>query len=171
MHPNAQLIHNFYTAFQNQNAEEMNSCYHADIQFSDPAFPNLKGSEVSAMWGMLTENLKKSGGSWRLEFNNIQADETTGRAHWEAYYTLSSTGNKVHNVIEATFFFKDGKIIQHIDAFNFYRWASMAFGVKGVLLGWAPFFQKKVQATVKNLLIKYMERSKTSKTDKHQPLG
>jgi hypothetical protein len=36
----------------------------------------------------------------------------------------------------------------------------MGFGMKGTLLGWAPFFKKKVQATVKNLLIKYMERAK-----------
>lgn len=160
MHPNAQLIQSFYSAFQNLDSEGMKNCYHANVHFSDPAFPELHGKHVGAMWSMLIENLKKNKNGWRLEFNNIQADDKQGSAHWEAHYTLSSTGNRVHNSIDATFTFQDGKIIRHIDSFDFYRWARMGFGVKGTLLGWAPFFKKKVQATVKNLLIKYMERTK-----------
>jgi ketosteroid isomerase-like protein len=160
MHPNAQLLQSFYTAFQNMDAEGMKKCYHPDVHFSDPAFPDLKGEQVSAMWSMLVENLKKGKGGWKLEFSNIKADDITGSAHWEAHYTLSSTGNRVHNIIDARFQFQDGKIIRHVDSFDFYRWARMGFGFKGTLLGWAPFFKKKVQATVKNLLIKYMERAK-----------
>jgi ketosteroid isomerase-like protein len=160
MHPNAQLIHNFYAAFQNLDAEGMKKYYHPDIRFSDPAFPDLKAEQVGAMWSMLIENLKKGKGGWRLEFSGIQADDTSGTAHWEAHYTLSSTGNKVHNIIDARFTFRDGKIIRHVDSFDFYRWARMGFGFKGTLLAWAPFFKKKVQATVKNLLIKYMDKNK-----------
>ena len=158
MHTNAKLIQSFYTAFQNMDADGMKNCYHPDVFFSDPAFPELKGEQVGAMWSMLIENLKKSKGVWRLEFNQIQADDTKGSAHWEAHYTLSSTGNQVHNIIEAQFAFRDGKIVKHVDSFNFYRWARMGFGFKGVLFGWAPFFKKKVQTTVKLLLIKYMDR-------------
>jgi ketosteroid isomerase-like protein len=160
MHPHEQLIHNFYTAFQKLDADGMKNCYHADIQFSDPAFPDLNGNKAGAMWAMLIENLKKGKGGWKLEFGNISANETEGRAHWEAYYTLSSTGNQVHNRIDAYFQFQEGKIVRHVDAFDFYRWARMGFGVKGILFGWAPFFKKKVQTTVNGLLIKYMERNK-----------
>ena len=39
----------------------------------------------------------------------------TGRAHWEADYTFSSTGRKVHNVIDATFEFEGGLIRAHRD--------------------------------------------------------
>ena len=42
MHPNEQLIHKFYTAFQNGDALTMKECYHPDIQFRDPAFGLLK---------------------------------------------------------------------------------------------------------------------------------
>lgn len=160
MHPNAQLIQSFYTAFQNLNVDGMKHCYHPNIHFSDPAFPDLNGAQAGAMWSMLIENLKKGKGGWKLEFSSIAANDTEGSAHWEAHYTLSSTGNKVHNIIEARFQFQDGKIIRHIDSFDFYRWARMGFGLKGTLLGWAPFFRKKVQATVNSLLIKYMERSR-----------
>jgi ketosteroid isomerase-like protein len=160
MHPNAQLIERFYKAFQNLDAEGMKNCYHANIHFSDPAFPDLKGIQAGAMWAMLIENLKKSKDGWKLEFGNISANDAEGSAHWEAHYTLSSTGNKVHNRIDARFQFQEGKIIRHVDSFDFYRWARMGFGLKGTLLGWAPFFKKKVQNTVNALLIKYMEKVK-----------
>lgn len=161
MHSNAQLLQSFYTAFQNMNAEGMKKCYHPDIHFSDPVFPDLKGEQAGAMWSMLVENLKKGKGGWKLEFSNILANDAEGSTHWEAHYTLSSTGNRVHNIIDARFQFQDGKIIRHVDSFDFYRWARMGFGFKGTLLGWAPFFKRKVQSTVKNLLIKYMEQTKS----------
>ena len=53
---------------------------------------------------------------------------------------------------------QDGKIIDHTDTFDFYRWARMAFGVKGILLGWTPFFKSKVQLTVKKALAKFTSR-------------
>ena len=44
------------------------SCYHPEVKFSDPAFPDLKGNEVGAMWSMLIDTLKKTPviGSWSL---------------------------------------------------------------------------------------------------------
>ena len=111
------------------------------------------------MWAMLITNLKKSKDGWLLEFKNITADEHSGSCRLEAHYTLSSTGRKVHNIIDAEFQFKDGLIIKHTDSFEFYRWAKMGFGFTGWLLGWTSFFQKKVQARVSGLLKSFMERS------------
>lgn len=159
MHPNTQTIEAFYTCFQNLDSDGMKKCYHTDVQFSDPAFPSLQGKEVGGMWAMLMENLKKSKGGWRCEVNNISASETEGSCRWEAHYTFSASGRKVHNIIEARFQFRDGLIVRHTDAFDFYRWARMAFGLKGILLGWAPFFKTKVQSTVKGRLTKFMSRA------------
>ena len=159
MHPNEKIIQGFYTNFKNLNAPGMKIYYHPKIQFSDPVFPSLVGNAPSAMWGMLIDNLKKSKGTWQLEFSNISANDSAGSCHWEAHYQFSATGRPVHNIIEAHFKFQDGLIIGHTDSFDFYRWARMAFGLKGTILGWMPFFKSKVRATVKALLAKYMERN------------
>jgi hypothetical protein len=76
---------------------------------------------------------------------DIHADDTRGRAHWEAWYTFSSTGRKVHNVIDARFQFRDGKIVRHDDRFDFWRWSRQALGPAGWLLGWTPLLQKAVR--------------------------
>lgn len=41
------LINQFYTAFQQLDAEGMHACYHDDIEFWDPAFGKLKGDDAS----------------------------------------------------------------------------------------------------------------------------
>jgi ketosteroid isomerase-like protein len=148
MNANEQLIHRFYTAFQKKDAATMIACYHPQVQFSDPVFTDLKGPRAGAMWQMLTER----GKDLRLEFRDVRATDAAGSAHWEAWYTFTGTGRKVHNVIDATFEFRDGRIVKHTDRFDLYRWAGQALGLPGKLLGWTPFLQNKIRAmAAKNL--------------------
>ena len=152
------IIEKFYTSFQNLDAEGMASCYHDDVVFEDPAFGKLKGVHASNMWRMLCNSQK--GKDFRVEFSDIKATENGGSAHWEAYYTFSQTGRKVHNKIDATFTFKDGKIISHVDHFDLHRWATQAMGMKGSVLGWTGFFKKKLQSQTNNLLRKFEQTLK-----------
>jgi len=130
----AALIETFYKAFQKRDASAMVACYHPDIWFSDPVFHDLRGPRAGAMWRMLCERAT----TLTLEFSDVRADDKTGSAHWEARYDFTATGRKVHNVIDARFEFADGKIIRHADTFDLWRWAGMALGPKGKLLGWLP---------------------------------
>lgn len=159
MNANQKLIQKFYTSFQQLDANGMKACYHPDIEFSDPAFPALRGKEAGAMWSMLCDALQKSNEGWKLEFSEVKANDTEGSCHWEAHYTFSLTGRKIHNRIDASFLFKDGKIIKHTDTFDFYRWARMAFGFRGVILGWTSFFKRKVQATTRKRLEGFQKRN------------
>jgi len=152
MHPNAELITRFYTAFQAQDGAAMAACYHPEIHFSDPVFPDLRGERAGAMWRMLCEQAK----DLEIEFSQVEADEKSGRAHWDARYSFSKTGRKVFNRIDARFDFKDGLIIRHIDDFSFHRWAGMALGLPGTLLGWTGFLQNKVRGTAARGLEKFL---------------
>jgi ketosteroid isomerase-like protein len=49
MHPNAERIKTFYTAFQSRDADGMNACYRSDNVFSDPVFGALCGPEATSM--------------------------------------------------------------------------------------------------------------------------
>jgi ketosteroid isomerase-like protein len=157
MHPNAQLITDFYEGFSKQNPAPMVKVYAPDAEFSDPAFPNLRGEEIGDMWTMLCGRAKE----FSLTFRDVQADDTKGSAHWEASY-LFQGGRKVHNVIDAAFTFRDGKVIKHVDTFDFWRWSRMALGVPGVLLGWSGFLQKKVQAQAGKGLADFRAKKKGS---------
>lgn len=151
MQQNLKLIETFYTAFQKLDSETMTQCYHSEIVFSDPVFPELKGNEACTMWKMLCSQAK----DFSLTFENIEVNDQSGKAHWEAFYNFSSTGRKVHNKIDAEFQFRDGKIIRHTDTFNFWKWSSMALGPVGTLLGWSPLIKNKVRNTAARNLEKF----------------
>jgi ketosteroid isomerase-like protein len=142
VHPNAHTIESFYSCFGRRDAEGLVACYAPDAEFSDPVFPILRGEEVFAMWRMLVARATDI----RIEASGIAADDTTGRAHWEAFYTFSPTGRAVHNRIDASFVFRDGKIARHADRFDLHAWAAMALGTKGRLFGWLPPLQRAIRA-------------------------
>src|SRR4051812_38692418 len=96
----------FYEAFARQEGAAMAACYTSDVVFRDPVFPHLEGREAGDMWRMLCGRAK----DLRIEFRDIRVDGEKGRAHWEAWYTFTKTGRLVHNVVDAEFTLRGGRI-------------------------------------------------------------
>jgi ketosteroid isomerase-like protein len=147
-----ELINRFYTAFQKQDWQTMNSCYHPEATFYDPAFRNLNSKEVRAMWHMLCLNAR----DFSLTFTDVAANEKTGQCLWVATYTFSKTGNKVINRIAAAFEFKAGLIVKHTDTFDLWKWSRQALGVSGLLLGWSALVQNKVNDNARKSLARFI---------------
>ena len=106
------IIEKFYSAFATLNAEKMVSCYHSEVEFSDPAFGILEGERAKNMWRMLISSQKGK------EFLVTYSDISELTAKWEATYIFSKTNRRIHNKILAEFEFKDGLIIKHKDRFS-----------------------------------------------------
>jgi ketosteroid isomerase-like protein len=149
---NRALIEGFYSAFARRDVEAMLSCYRPDVLFQDPVFGVLRGPQVRAMWHMLNARAT----DLAIKFGAVAATEHTGNARWEARYTYGSTGRPVHNRIAACFEFRDGLIARHVDRFSLWRWAAMALGTSGTLLGWFPPMRRLIRARAAQSLAKYM---------------
>ena len=163
MHPNLTTLENFYTAFARLDADPMAACYALDAAFDDEVFSLRGHTQVTGMWRMLCGAIKAKGADvWQLTFSGIEADATSGKAHWEADYRFSATGRMVHNVIDGVFEFNDqGLITRHRDSFDFYSWSRQALGTPGLLLGWTPFLHNKVKATAAANLQKFLASRST----------
>ena len=152
-HPNAAAIERFYRAFDQCDAAIMNELYADDVVFSDPAFGELRGDEVRAMWTMLTGQAK----DLSVRASDVRADDESGAAHWRAEYTFTATGRRVVNEIDATFRFgADGKVVEHRDRFSFWRWSRQALGPSAVLLGSNPAGQAVVRRRARGRLQAFM---------------
>ena len=159
MQTNADIISKFYTSCQKLVYTTMISCYSDDVVFSDPAFGLLRGDEVKYMWEMLCTNAK----DFSLTFSNIQLlDEEYATCNWVASYTFSKTGKKVVNRIKTFMKLKDGKIIEHSDAFRLSTWAAQALGLKGQLFGWMGWMKRKIQQNARKSLIQFIEKKQNS---------
>ena len=146
----ADTIRDFYLAFARKDGDSMAAAYAPDVHFRDPAFGDLHGEEAGAMWRMLT------GRAEDLEIELVDHDESS--AHWLAHYTFS-TGRHVDNDVRASFKFNDeGKIVEHVDDFDFYAWARQALGPAGVALGWTPIMRAGVRKKARAQLDEFLGR-------------
>ncbi|MFT4646366.1 MAG: limonene-1,2-epoxide hydrolase [Planctomycetota bacterium] len=152
---NKEVIENFYSAFQNLDSKSMNVYLADDVVFEDPAFGKLKGDHVKYMWQFLCENAK----DFKMEFSEISAKGNKGKAHWEAYYTFSQTGNTVHNIIDANFEIKDGLIIKHQDDFDIKRWVKQAMGPAVGLIGGSFLMKNAVRKKSNSILASYIRKN------------
>lgn len=151
-----ELVRGFYDAFARRDGDAMAIVYADDATFRDPVFPDLRGAEVGAMWRMLCGRAK----DLAVTASGIEGDDARVRAHWEATYTFSATGRKVHNVVDATFDLANGRVVRHVDDFDFWRWSRMALGAPGLLLGWSPVVRNKVRSQARAGLDAFMAKAR-----------
>lgn len=149
------LIHRLYAALDARDAEAMVACYGPEAAFTDPVFGTLDARETAGMWRMLCARAT----DLRVEVAGIEADDAAGRARWEAWYAFGATGRPVHNRIAAAFVFKDGLIHRHEDAFDLWRWAGMALGPAGRLLGWTPAMQARIRQQARRGLDRFLQQA------------
>jgi hypothetical protein len=119
----------------------MAASYAPTARFSDPVFQDLTGPRIGTMWRMLCARAT----DLRVECGSVRTEGDTARVEWQAWYTYSATGRRVHNRIAATFVVERGLIRRHDDVFDLYRWARQALGMTGILLGWSPPVQRAIR--------------------------
>ncbi|MEZ4296752.1 MAG: nuclear transport factor 2 family protein [Polyangiaceae bacterium] len=149
-----EIAHKFYRAFQARDGATMAACYAPDATFSDPVFPDLRGEAIGDMWVMLTSR----GKDLDVTYEVVSSSGDSVVVTWDARYTFSKTGRKVLNQVRSELTLKGDKIVRQKDTFNFYKWSRQALGFAGLLLGWTPMLQGKVQSTAGADLQKYRER-------------
>lgn len=153
MNANEKLISDFYRAFAQRDWKGMQSCYHDEVVFFDPAFQELKGKRAKAMWHMLAESAR----DFSVKFEKVSANDALGSCQWQASYRFSKTNRKVINDIRAEFAFREGKIIRHTDTFDLWKWSRMALGLPGLFLGWSGAIQGKIRTTANQSLDKFIQ--------------
>jgi hypothetical protein len=149
-------LRRFYEAFSAGDAKAMSDLYAKNAIFHDPAFGNLNGENISAMWHML---ISASGGYIQISFEILEENTHSGFVNWTAHYIFKPTGRKITNHIKARFELVDGLIVTHYDNFSVWKWSRQALGWKGWLLGWTSFFRKRLQNKSKKMLAKYKSQN------------
>lgn len=159
----AEVVEAFYAAFARRDGAAMGALYHPEASFSDPVFGSLRGAQIGAMWTMLCESAPdlvvtpsgvKAGAA-------AEGAATPVTAHWDATYTFPATRMPVRNSVDARLEVRDGKIVSHVDDFDFYRWSRQALGVVGWLFGWTSFFKNRMTAASRAQLESWQEQRRS----------
>jgi ketosteroid isomerase-like protein len=149
-----EVAERFYRAFAARDGATMASLYAPDASFSDPVFPGLDGRQAGSMWRMLCER----GADLAVTHRIVSAEGDRVVVRWDADYTFSTTGRKVHNEITATIDVKGGSIVRHEDVFDFHAWSRQALGLPGLLFGWSSLLRNRVRATAGQQLDRWIAK-------------
>ena len=109
--------------------------------FRDPAFGDLDGDEIGAMWRMLTGRAT----DLKIELHEHDAGEESGTADWIARLTFN-TAAQSSTTSRPSSASPDGLIADHVDDFDFRRWAEQALGPMGHLVAVLPPLRSKARA-------------------------
>jgi len=140
MHPNGLLLRRLFTALDDHDHQTMAECYDEAASFRDIAFDLTGKPAIHAMWQMICANT-----DIRATFEVLDADHAGGRVALVDHYTFTDTQFKVRNVIDSTFVFQNGLIVEHRDQCDARAWAAMAFhgGIRGFLAGRFRFVRSR----------------------------
>lgn len=131
-----QVARAFYDAFCAGDVATLERLYAPDVRFQDEIFSFQDRAGTMGMWRIL---LASEGARFRYELLSTQGE--TAKVRWLADYELF--GRPIHNVIEATLTIREGRVVDHKDAFSWERWSRQAFPLGG-LPTWGP-----VERTIK----------------------
>ena len=153
---NSETIYHFYSSLEAGNIEDLLSCYHPQISFSDPVFGELQGDQAHSMWRML---MSKMSSDIKIDVNHVF--DQNGRMHctWAADYPFGKNQRHVHNEVSSQFTFKDNRIITHHDVFDLWKWTRQALGWPGYLFGWSNIMQRKMIERNQSYLTKIMKKA------------
>ncbi|GII78660.1 hypothetical protein Sru01_36420 [Sphaerisporangium rufum] len=148
------LIEVFFDAFARGDIDALGGCYHPEISFGDPVFPELEGRDrVIGMWRMLVDRTREV----EVTVRDVAADHYSGSARWTARYIYAPTGRRVLNQVTAQFRFEDGLIVRHHDDFDLRRWSRMAFGrPAGTVLGLTAVARRRMRRRARGRLEEYL---------------
>jgi hypothetical protein len=144
----------FFEAFRLGDYHTMAQLYAPEATFSDPAFPLLSADEAGLMWRML---VTRAGGELSVSAT-VEEGPNHARVIWIARYPFGPRRRRVVNRIYTEMDIVAGKIVRHVDRFNFWRWSRQALGWKGWLLGWTPWLRKRVQMQAAESLRRFAQK-------------
>jgi hypothetical protein len=126
MERNRALLEHFFTSLAHRNHEAMAACYAPEARFDDIAFHLCDSKKIHAMWHMIT----KSDLCMTYRVESCGARDAV--VCWDARYTFTDTGRRVHNELRSAFTLQDGLIIKQYDHSDAWRWCLQALGpIKG----------------------------------------
>ncbi len=149
--PEAAAIRALYAALDRKDGEAMAAAYAPDAVFEDPAFGELRGERIGAMWRMLCSG----DGELSATVANVRVVGDAASADWSATYAFGPQQRRVVNRIEAEYRFRDGLIVEHRDRFSFWAWSRQALGPVAWLIGWNPIGRAVVRKRATERLAKF----------------
>jgi ketosteroid isomerase-like protein len=139
MTPAEETVQRFYECLKGNDPAGAAECYCDDATFEDIAFDLQGKANIAAMWRF------ECSSGLKIQYRDIRTEGPAVKGHWTCDYKFHGV-NDVHNEIDSTFTFRDGKILAHRDDASRWGWAKLALGIPWAVLVTAFPFLLRMKA-------------------------
>eukprot|EP01117_Protostelium_nocturnum_P003508 TRINITY_DN1457_c0_g1_i1.p1 TRINITY_DN1457_c0_g1~~TRINITY_DN1457_c0_g1_i1.p1 ORF type:complete len:189 (-),score=47.62 TRINITY_DN1457_c0_g1_i1:146-712(-) len=178
-----QLLQQFFDHWSEKNVAEMEKIVDvSNLRLSDPLYDQLKSDEIISLWKFYCSRPQ-----FNLECKDVSIEEhdvvvrtnplfggfnskakvatpqMTTKLIGVAEYTISyqdAEGRLLTNDVNASFEFKNKKIVEITNKFDLWTWAKQTQGVSGSLLGWTSTAQATCCANAAKELEEFTKSNK-----------
>lgn len=150
---NDAVVHDLMAALARHDVEGLERCYHPDVSYGDPMFPELEGRDrVLALWRMVFDRTT----GLRVAHRAVTTDKYRGSAACVFTYVIAESGREIETRTEALFHFEDGLIVRHHNEYDFRHWSKVVLGrPTGLISGWTPRLRDSIRSGARKALQAY----------------
>jgi ketosteroid isomerase-like protein len=128
-----------FSALTRRDPAGIVACYDRSGSFSSPIAGDIRRQDLEAFWRSVFKRTRDN----ELTFAIMDAGLTHARVEGCASYVLLASGRNVSCPFVSMLHVRDGLVRRHVDFFDAWAWAQMAFGASGLVLGWSNTWRRR----------------------------
>jgi len=137
-----------FSALHRRNPSAIAACYDSAGVFTTPILGDVPAQHLERFWMRLFSRTRDH----VLKFKIVDAGLVNARVEGRVSYVLLASGRRVSCPFDSMLHVRDRLIRHHVDNFDPWGWAQMAYGTKGLMLGWSNTWQRRLSNNLRSSL-------------------
>lgn len=139
------LTERLFSALQRREPEAIAACYEANAIFRAPILGDVLAHNLGPLWRAVFSSTRENA----LAYTIVDVGLISARVEGVASYVLVFSDRAVTTKFVATLRIRDLRIVYHEDNFDPWLWAQMAYGTRGLALGWSKAWQRRMRGQIR----------------------
>jgi len=143
-----QVTDRLFSTLRCRNPSAIAACYDSAGVFTTPILGDVPAQHLERLWTLFFSRTRDN----ILTYKLVDAGLVSARVEGRVSYVLLVSGRRVSCPFDSLLHVRDRLIRHHVDSFDPWGWAQMAFGTKGLMLGWSNTWQRRLSNDLRTSL-------------------
>ncbi len=143
-----QVTNRLFSAIHRHDSSTIVACYDSTGVFAAPLLGEVPAEHLERFWRRVFSTTRDH----VLTFRIVDVGLVNARVQGRVSYVLLASGRRVTCRFDSMLHVRDRLIRHHVDSFDAWGWAHMAYGTKGLMLGWSNTWQRRLSDDLRTSL-------------------
>jgi len=137
-----------FLALHRRKPSAISACYDSAGVFTTPILGDVPAKSLERLWTLFFSRTRHNA----LTYKIVDAGLVGARVEGHVSYVLLDSGRRVSCPFDSVLHVRDRLIRYHVDSFDTWGWAQMAYGTKGLMLGWSNSWHRRLSNDLRSSL-------------------